>query len=279
MQTGGFSMRVQSVGGERLTPAGSLRNVPGHFLISEPLAAVSRLIASICHDLRLPLTAILANAEFLTKSGSSEMERADIYQEIRESIGWMNELISSLLECSKGPDSFRPAVRNIVDTIKRAIRITTVKHEFGCISVKHHHEGLAVGWFDSNLLERAVANLVLNACEAVSPDVGQIVITTNGTPSCLKIDVWDNGPGILPMIQEFVFQPFVTYGKAEGSGLGLAIAKKIAEDHGGEIYLDERRRTGTLFSITIPFAIPDEAMPLTSAGPNPINAPFNKHCA
>jgi signal transduction histidine kinase len=124
---------------------------------------------------------------------------------------------------------------------------------------------LALDWFDSNLLERAVANLVSNACEAVSRDSGQIVITTTGTPCCLKIDVWDNGPGILPMIQEFVFRPFVSYGKAEGRGLGLAIAKKIVEDHGGEIYLDERSRTGTLFRITIPFAIPDEAVPLTSA--------------
>jgi signal transduction histidine kinase len=254
---GGFSMRMQSVGGEQLLPARSLRNVPGHFLTSEPLAAVSRLIAPICHDLRLPLTAILANAEFLTKSGISEMERADIFLEIRESIGWMNELISSLLECSKGPDSFRPAVRNIVDTIERAIRMTTVKHEFGRITINHHHKGLALGWFDSNLLERAVAN----ACEAVSLDSGQIIITTTGTPFCLKIDVWDNGPGILPMIQEIVFRPFVSYGKAEGSGLGLAIAKKIVEDHGGEIRLDRSRGPGTLFKITIPYAIPDENRP------------------
>jgi signal transduction histidine kinase len=45
-------------------------------------------------------------------------------------------------------------------------------------------------------------------------------------------------PDIPPMIQEFAFRPFVSYGKAEGSGFGLAIAKKIVEDHGGEIYLD-----------------------------------------
>jgi signal transduction histidine kinase len=48
----------------------------------------------------------------------------------------------------------------------------------------------------------------------------------------------------------------VSYGKTEGSGLGLAIAKRIVEDHGGEIYLDARSGTGTLFKITIPFAIP-----------------------
>jgi signal transduction histidine kinase len=110
-----------------------------------------------------------------------------------------------------------------------------------------------VGWFDSNRLERAVANLVLNACEAVSADLGLIVITTTGNQACLQIGVWDNGPGIPPEIQDSVFQPFVSYGKAEGSGLGLAIVKKIVEDHAGEIYLDGGSETGTLFKITIPF--------------------------
>jgi signal transduction histidine kinase len=197
----------------------------------------------------------------------SEMERAEIYGEIQGSIDRMNELISSLLEYSKSPDSLRPAVRNIVDVVMRAIRMTNVKPEFRRITIEHHHNGLASGWFDSSLLERAVANLVQNACEAVSPDSGQIVITTTGDPSRLQIGVWDNGPGIPAMIQEFVFQPFVSYGKSEGSGLGLAIAKKIVEDHGGEIRLDGSGGPGTLFRITIPYAIPDENRPHMPAGP------------
>ena len=131
--------------------------------------------------------------------------------------------------------------------------MTRVRQEFRRITIKHHHRGLAVGWFDSNRLERAVANLVLNACEAVSADLGLIVITTTGNEACLQIGVWDNGPGIPPEIQDSVFQPFVSYGKAEGSGLGLAIVKKIVEDHAGEIYLDGGSETGTLFKITIPF--------------------------
>ena len=81
-----------------------------------------------------------------------------------------------------------------------------------------------------------------------------VVITTSGSRCRLQIGVWDNGPGIPPTIQSSVFQPFVSYGKADGSGLGLAIAKKIVEDHGGEIYLDGKNGTGTLFQITIPFA-------------------------
>jgi signal transduction histidine kinase len=91
--------------------------------------------------------------------------------------------------------------------------------------------------------------------------LGLIVITTTGNQAYLQIGVWDNGPGIPPEIQDSVFQPFVSYGKPGGSGLGLAIVKKIVEDHGGEIHLDGSCGSGTLFRITIPFAIPLATIP------------------
>jgi signal transduction histidine kinase len=246
-------MLEQAVCRERSLPAGSSRCVQRNIPFPEPQSDVSKMVALICHDLRLPLTAILANAEFLTERDISETERNELYQEIRWSIDRMDELVTSLLECSKGRDTFRPAFRSIVDTVERAIRMISVRREFRHIMIKHHHQGLAVGWFDSTRLERVVANLVLNACEAVSPDSGRIIITTTGNKACLQIGVWDNGPGVPPAIQDSVFEPSVSYGKAGGSGLGLAIAKKIVEDHGGEIYLDGGSEAGTLFKITMPF--------------------------
>jgi signal transduction histidine kinase len=242
----------------------SLQSLP------EPLSALSRMVALISHDLRHPLTAILANAEFLSQADISETQRNDFYQEIRSAVEGMNELLSSLLECSTGRDTLRPAIRNIVETIHRLIRMTTVRPEFRRITIQHHHEGIAVGWFDDNCLERVITNLVLNACEAVSPDSGQVVITTTGDRAWLQIGVWDNGPGLPPAIQRSAFEPFVSYGKSGGSGLGLAIAKKIVEDHGGEIYLDERNKSGTMFRIKIPFGIPEGAM-------MPVNPPPAKH--
>jgi signal transduction histidine kinase len=253
-------MLKQAVSTVQLFPAESLRSMQWDPPIPEPLSAAKSIIAFISHDLRHPLTAILANAEFLTRSDISEMEKSDYYQEIRWAIDRMNDMCSSLLEYSKGRDTLRPAVRNIVDTVERAIRMASVRPEFRHITITHHHEGLAMGWFDSNLLERAVVNLVLNACESVSPDSGQIVITTTGNRSYLQISVWDDGPGIPPTIRDSVFQPFVSYGKTESCGLGLAIAKKIVEDHGGVIHLDGRSETGTLFKITIPFGIPEGAI-------------------
>jgi signal transduction histidine kinase len=250
-------------------PAESLCGMESGGPLLEPLSTLSRMVALISHDLRHPLSAILANAEFLSQAGISQTQRNDFYEEIRSAVEGMNELLSSLLECSTGRDTLRPAIWNIIETIHRLIRMTSVRQEFRRISIQHHHEGMAVGWFDDNCLERVITNLVLNACEAVSPDSGQIVITTTGDRACLQIGVWDNGPGIPAAIQSSAFEPFVSYGKAGGSGLGLAIAKKIVEDHGGEIYLDERNKTGTLFRIKIPFGIPEGAMmPLNSSHAN-----------
>ncbi len=224
------------------------------------LPSLRTLVARMSHDIRTPLAAILANAEFLALSNLGERERYELYEEIRLSVDRMNELIADLLECSKGEEVLRPAIGNIVETTERLIRMIRVRPAFRRITVTHRHEGSAIGWYNPQLLERAISNVVLNACEAVSPESGQVTITTLGGQACLRIDVWDNGPGIPAEIRDFVFQPFFTCGKSEGTGLGLAIAKRIVEDHGGEIFLDAGAKTGTSFKITIPFAIPEGAI-------------------
>jgi signal transduction histidine kinase len=240
----------------RSLTAASCRNLLRDNSILDSVVAVSRMAAFISHDLRQPLSAILANAEFLTRTNISEMQKIEFYQEIRWDIDRINEMVSLLLECAKGRDELQYAAQNIVYTVERAIRTTSVRQEFREITIKHHHKGRSVGWFDANRLERVFTNLVLNACEAVDPDSGQIVVTTTGSTEILQIDIWDNGPGIPSMIQDSVFQSFVSYGKQGGSGLGLVIAKKIVEDHCGTILLDPKCTKGTLFKITIPFAIP-----------------------
>ena len=259
-------MPEQAVSIAPFSLAGSSQGKERDLAIREPHCALGRIVATMSHDLRLPLAAILANAEFLTQAGLSEIERNDFYGEIRSAIDQMNDMVSSLLECSRGADTLRPATGNIVDTVKRAIRMTSVRQEFRRITITHHHQGLATGWFDTSRFERAVANLILNSCEAVSAESGQIIISTIGNRARLQIGVWDDGPGIPATILRSVFLPFVSYGKASGNGLGLAIAKKVVEDHGGEIYLDERCKIGTLFKITIPFAVPKEEMPHMSLG-------------
>lgn len=128
-------MLEQIVCREQILPAGPLRSIQSGFPIPVPLSAISRMVSLICPDLRLPLTAILANAEFLTQSDISEMERNEFYQEIRWAIDRMNELVTSLFEYSKDGASHRPAAQNIVDTVERMIRMTSVRQEFRRVTI------------------------------------------------------------------------------------------------------------------------------------------------
>ena len=218
------------------------------------------VVAAISHDVRQPLTAILANAEFLARPDLSETERVEFFRDIRWDVDRIDALLSSLLKGCTVRDTLLPTVGNIVHTVERAIRMISVRREFHRIDITHHHNGRTVGWFDANRLERVLANLVLNACEAVDPGSGQIVITTTGRRDSLQIRVWDNGPGISPAIRKAIFQSPVSYGKPEGTGLGLGIAKTLVEDHGGTIHLDEKCERGTSFIITIPFATPGKQL-------------------
>ena len=226
--------------------------------VKKSIPSLRTLVGRMSHDLRTPLAAILANAELLALSKVSEGDRIELFEEIRLSVDRMNELVAGLLECSKGEEVLRPAIGNIVETTERVMRMIRVRPAFRRINITHRHEGPAIGWYNSQLLERAISNVVLNACEAVSRESGHVAITTLGGQSCLRIEVWDNGPGIPAEIRDSVFQPFFTYGKSEGTGLGLAIAKRIVEDHGGELFLDAEETTGTSFKISIPFGVPEE---------------------
>lgn len=257
----------QALPKQRLLPAGSFQRGQGKHPSGEAMSALSRSVAHISHDLRLPLAVILANAEFLAQSKLTLEGKDELYQEIRLAVDRMNEMVSSLVACAQDADTIRPAKRNIVETVRRAIRMASVRQDFRRISITHQHQGFAMGWFDSSRFERVVANLVLNACEAVSPESGQIVVRSAGNRACFQIEVWDNGPGVPAAIRQSVFQPFVSYGKTDGSGLGLAIAKKIVDEHGGEIFLDGACAAGTLFKITIPIAAPQRSHPRICAGP------------
>ncbi len=239
-------------------------------LVTSPLAGY------ICHDLRHPLSAILAYSELLAEDSLDRLQRADFHSEIRRAVSWMNDLISLLLEFSKGTSTSRTGVTDIVETIERAIHIVAVRPEFRRIVIDYDHEGLTEGRLDPRRLRQVIINVVLNACEAVSPRTGRIRVRSVGRKESVEISVWDNGHGVPQSLRNAIFQPFVSHGKEAGTGLGLAIVQKILHDQGGEIYLDTSREDGTLFRIVVPLVRhPNDGSPQPNAmrGRNPALLP------
>ena len=220
-------------------------------LESEQLATIGRMASSISHDLRHSLAAIVANSEFLVDSHLTAVQRDELYQEVRTGVNLMTDLIDSLLEFARTRESLTPAYGNVAETIQRAVQAVR-------LHPRHHNRSIDVlcgpavsGWYDQRKLERALYNLLLNACEAAPPIGGKVAVTAGEVSGSITIAVADNGPGIAESIREKLFHPFVSYGKENGTGLGLAVVHKIVQDHGGEILVERTTDDRTVFRILL----------------------------
>ena len=220
-------------------------------LESEQLATIGRMASSISHDLRHSLAAIVANSEFLVDSHLTAPQREELYQEVRTGVNLMTDLIDSLLEFARTRESLTPSYGNVAETIQRAVQAAR-------LHPRHHARSIDVlcgshvsGWFDQRKLERALYNLLLNACEAAPPVGGKVEVTAGEISGAITVAVADNGPGIPDSIKDKLFHPFVSYGKENGTGLGLAVVQKIVQDHGGEIFVERTVEATTVFRIVL----------------------------
>lgn len=220
-------------------------------LESEQLATIGRMASSISHDLRHSLAAIVANSEFLCDSRLTSAQREELYQEVRTGVNLMTDLLDSLLEFARTRESLTPSFGSAAEVIHRAVQAVRLHPRHHGHSIDVLCSGTVTGWFDARKLERALYNLLLNACEAV-PENGRVEVTAAEDEGQITISVSDNGPGIADSIRHRLFHPFVSYGKENGTGLGLAVVQKIVHDHGGEITVERTADGRTVFTIVLP---------------------------
>jgi len=230
----------------------SLRKAQQQLVDSERLATIGRMASSISHDLRHPMTAIMANAEFLSENHLDASQREELYREIRIAIDQMNDLIDSLLEFSRARSQMHLVYGSVEKTVQRAIHTLRARPEFNDVKISVSSEGRAEAWFDPKKLERVFHNLLLNACEAVAPASGNVAIDIREFKDNLEIRVSDDGPGIPDKVRDKLFQPFVSYGKENGTGLGLTVVQKIVQDHGGDVRVETSSMGRTVFRIVLP---------------------------
>jgi len=265
LESGDFHHPLDSRGGDEiaeLTRAfdrmrASLLKSRRDLIESEQLATIGRMASSISHDLRHSLAAIVANSEFLCDGRLTSSQREELYQEVRTGVNLMTDLIDSLLEFARTRESLTLTYSSISEIIQRSVQAVR-------LHPRHHTRTIDVlcadsvaGWVDPRKLERALYNLLLNACEAAPAEGGHVEITAAEAGDKLMISVSDDGPGIAESIRDRLFHPFVSYGKENGTGLGLAVVQKIIQDHGGEITVERTPQARTAFKISVPARMRD----------------------
>jgi len=235
-----------------------LRNEPQRpasrqLIAAERMSAIGRMACAISHDLRHSLTAIYANAELLERQDRCASARAELLLEIQEAVLAMTERIDSLLQFgSSGRKTplVRARVSCVVDKAVAAVRL----HPDGRnVSVTVGEFPPAEADIDARNLESAIYNLLLNACQAAtrSTHVPEVKVQLTDVNERIYVTILDNGPGIPASVRRTLFDPFVTAGKPNGTGLGLTLARRIAEEHGGTVCLEESNPGRTLFTLSL----------------------------
>lgn len=224
-------------------------------LESERLATIGRMASSVSHDLRHYLAAVYANSEFLASDRLSPKERAEIFGDIRAAVLGTTDMIESLLIFSRTGSSFRKSPELIAPLVERAAALMRSHPDAEGVTLITHCgcpvETEAV--IDGKQMERAIYNLLLNACQAARSmgPAAEVSITLEAEEREIIVNVTDNGGGVPERIRKSLFEPFVSEGKQKGTGLGLTLAHCIAVEHGGGVVLLSSRPGETIFQMRV----------------------------
>jgi two-component system sensor histidine kinase KdpD len=210
------------------------------------------LLRSISHDLRTPLTSIIAGGTALGSATLTETERAELSAAIVAEGDRLSRLVENLLDMSRLEAGKAEPHREQTDLgeVLDVARETVVRPDMVKLSLDPE---LPTVKADAAQLERAFANLLENA---IRHGGGRpVTVRSRLVAGKIAIRVVDQGPGIPESEWERIFEPFQSSGAngaGGGSGLGLAIAKGFVEANGGEIAVESVVGQGSSFVVGFP---------------------------
>ncbi|MEV1129734.1 HAMP domain-containing sensor histidine kinase [Agromyces sp. NPDC049794] len=219
------------------------------------------LVTRIAHDLRVPLAGIRAQAEALQDGLAPEPDR--YLAQITAQVERVDALVSDLFAVSQieagtlAPRRERVSLADVASDAAADLR--TLADAAGIrLDVTAAEPGVVDA--DAGQLTRAIANLLANALQHVSPG-GHVLVTVRGDGDRVRVAVEDDGPGFAPGEAMHAFEAGWRGSAARsphrvdltgGAGLGLAIARGIARAHGGDATAANRSQGGARVEIELP---------------------------
>jgi len=216
-------------------------------------------VNTLAHDLRSPLVALLGFSRLLRQDYGSRLDDtgAHFLDRIEQAGRTMEELIHDLLELSRiGRQGERPAMVDPRTVLAQLAAELKPRLDAEGIRLALPDDPPLV-YCDRTRLYQVFANLIGNAITHMGEcDFRGITVEVVEEEDVDHIRVRDFGCGIAPEHHEKIFEVFQTLGRrrddTRGTGMGLAIVRKIAETHGGRVWVESRPKRGATFHVTFP---------------------------
>ena len=239
----------------RLALEESHENLRQNLRQTEKMALVGKLAAGVAHSIRNPLTGLKLRLFSFTRGMELSPAQQEDVQAMNEAVRHMEAITSNFLEFSRRPRLSKEPL-DMSEVLDRTLILLQPRMEAYKVTLRRtRHAPLPRVDGDAEQLREALANLIINACEAAGTD-GEVRISEErgrlaplGPVVVIRIE--DSGPGVPEELHEVIFQPFMST-KVEGTGLGLPIARRIFEEHGGWLHLHNAPGHGASFVMVLP---------------------------
>ncbi|MHC4982265.1 MAG: sensor histidine kinase [Planctomycetota bacterium] len=222
---------------------------------AERLAATGETVAALSHHVKNMLQALGAGAE-LVEGGLKRENLAkakDAWPIVQRNLGKINDLILNMLAFSKQREPRLENV-NINRVVEECLELQMPRADERGIALMSDLDDLPPFPVDEAGLHQALLNLMTNAIDAVDDNTGVVTVTSryDSMNRNVILKVVDNGRGISPEQLDKIFNPFFSSKGQAGTGLGLAVAKKVVQEHQGDIDVNSTVGAGTTFTVTLP---------------------------
>jgi PAS domain S-box-containing protein len=253
---------------------------------AKKLESLGLLAGGIAHDFNNLLTGILGSAN-LARQQRGEQALIQHLEQIEQSAERAADLCRQMLAYA-GQGRFQVQPHDLSATIQQALQLLHASLGSGVTLELALARNLPVVEGDATQLRQVIANLVLNASEAIGDQTGTIQVRTGAmfaeraylasshlspdlpAGSYVLFEITDTGCGMTPEVQSRIFDPFFTT-KFTGRGLGLSAVLGIVRSHGGAIWVESMPDQGTTFRVLLPAVqgqlvrVPTAAAAATSA--------------
>jgi signal transduction histidine kinase len=220
------------------------------------LAALGDLLAEIVHEIRNPLVSVKTFLQLLPDRLDEVEFREGFRSVVVDEVQRMERLLDSLVQHARPQrrqqqGRARSAPGPVVESIASLLAVRAMERGLR-IEVRAAEE-LPSAALDEDSLRQVLINLVLNAIEATPPR-GAVRLHAEGGAGGVELSVEDEGPGVAPEHRARVFEPFFSTRADRPGGLGLAICRRIAEEAGGRIDVEDAPGGGARFRVWLPGA-------------------------
>jgi signal transduction histidine kinase len=212
-------------------------------------ATTRRFLADASHELRTPIAALQASVETLLREQPERPERDRLEAAVARESERVGRLVNDLLGLARLEARPTRTPTDLASIARPLVEEAHVRAPHATITLSADDDTTVCG--DPDALERVLRNLIDNALAAIQP-AGRVDVQLRGLNGYIQARVADDGPGVPEHQRQRIFERFVRLDPSKpGHGLGLAIARRIADQHHGDLTCDPTP-SGASFTLRLP---------------------------